>query len=117
MLRPQGAKKRPAKAVPRPVRRGKLARLARMTSPPLPGVPGLAAGLKSNLKSAVLLPTASLRICIRLVAVLAVRRSAESLALGPVLGAALGFPSKIGVALAAADFAEEEDATGAAGDD
>ena len=53
----------------------------------------------------------------RLVAVLAVRRSAESLALGPGLGAALGFPSKIGVALAAADFAEEEDATGAAGDD
>lgn len=92
MLRPQGAKKRPAKATPRPVRAGKALRLARMTSPPAPGVPGLAAGLKSNLKSAVPLPTASFRAWMREEAEDAVRSSATSFAFGGGLGAALGFP-------------------------
>ena len=54
--------------------------------------------LKSNLKSAVPLPTASLRIWMREVAEEAVMRSADSLALGGGLGAALGLPRRIGCA-------------------
>lgn len=96
VFKPHGSNQRVAKATPRPTSAGKLARLARMTSPPRPGVPGLAAGLKSNLKLALPFFTASLRVSIREEAEGALRRDETRAALGAGFGAAFGLPNGAG---------------------